>query len=194
MGRKQTGTVATRELKYAAFIASVVAVLAGVPLLATKAKTPIAMNAERIRAHVKYLASDELQGRGMGQRGSDLAADYIGKQLESYGLKPAGDSGTYFQSVPMVGVKTLPQTTFEAQRDGGETLSLKNLDDFVTNNESQTETADFSAPIVFVGFGIKAPEYNWDDYKNYDLHGKVALPSWRSGAGDIPIVGSSRRT
>src|SRR5438132_1687945 len=186
MGRKQTGTVATRELKYAAFIASVVAVLAGVPLLATKAKTPIAMNAERIRAHVKYLASDELQGRGMGQRGSDLAADYIGKQLESYGLKPAGDSGTYFQSVPMVGVKTLPQTTFEAQRDGGETLSLKNLDDFVTNNESQTETADFSAPIAFVGFGIKAPEYNWDDYKNYDLHGKVALLFVSEPASDDP--------
>src|SRR5207244_12091808 len=91
----------------------------------------------------KYLAIDELTGRGMGQRGSELVEDYIGKQLESYGLKPAGDSGTYFQSVPMVGVKTLPQTTFEAQRDGGETLSLKNLDDFVTNNESQTETADF---------------------------------------------------
>jgi Zn-dependent M28 family amino/carboxypeptidase len=175
MGRKQRGTIGTKELKYAVFTASVVAVLASVPLLATRPKATIAMNAERIRAHVKYLASDELQGRGMGQKGSDLAADYIGKEFESYGLKPAGDSGTYFQNVPMVGVKTLPQTTFEVQRDGGETVSLKNLDDFVTNNESQTETADFSAPIVFVGFGIKAPEYNWDDYKNYDLHGKVAL-------------------
>ncbi len=186
MGQKQRGMIRTKELKYLAFTACAVAVLAGVPLLATKAKAPIAMNAERIRAHVKYLASDELQGRGMGQKGSDLAADYIGKQLESYGLKPAGDSGTYFQSVPTVGVKTLPQTTFEVQRDGGETLSLKNLEDFVTNNESQTETADFSVPIVFVGFGIKAPEYNWDDYKNYDLHGKVALLFVSEPASDDP--------
>jgi len=186
MSRKQRGTIGTKELKYVALTACVAVVLASVPLLAAKVKAPIAMNAERIRAHVKYLASDELQGRGMGQKGSDLAADYIGKEFESYGLKPAGDSGTYFQSVPMVGVKTLPQTTFEAQRDGGETLSLKNLDDFVTNNESQTETADFSAPIVFVGFGIKAPEYNWDDYKNYDLHGKVALLFVSEPASDDP--------
>jgi len=65
-------------------------------------------------------------------------------------------------------------------------LHLKNLDDFVTNNESQTETADFDAPIVFVGFGIKAPEYNWDDYKNYDLHGKVALLFVAEPASDDP--------
>jgi hypothetical protein len=62
---------------------------------------------EKIRAHVKYLSSDELEGRGTGQRGGDLAADYIGKQFASYGLKPAGDNGTFFQEVPMVGVKTL---------------------------------------------------------------------------------------
>src|SRR5216684_2145291 len=65
---------------------------------------------EKIRAHVKYLSSDELEGRGTGQRGGDLAADYIGKQFASYGLKPAGDNGTFFQEVPMVGVKT--QTVF----------------------------------------------------------------------------------
>jgi Zn-dependent M28 family amino/carboxypeptidase len=186
MSRQHTGMSGRTEWKYALIGACVFAIVASVPLLATKAKMPIAMNADRIRAHVKYLASDELQGRGMGQLGSDLAADYIGKQLESYGLKPAGDNGTYFQNVPMVGVKTLPQTTFEVLRDGGETLSLKNLDDFVTNNESQTETADFSAPIVFVGFGIKAPEYNWDDYQNYDLHGKVALLFVGEPASDDP--------
>jgi Zn-dependent M28 family amino/carboxypeptidase len=122
----------------------------------------------------------------MGQKGSDGAADYIGKQLESYGLKSAGDDGTFFQKVPMVGVKTLPQTTFEVQRNGGESFALKNLDDFVTNNESQTEIADFSAPIVFVGFGIKAPEYDWDDYKNYDLQGKVALLFVSEPASDDP--------
>jgi len=139
------------------------------------AKTQTRMDATRIGEHVKFLSSDALEGRGMGQKGSDLAADYLAKQLKRVGLKPAGEDGTFFQKVPMVGVKTLPQTTFELQRDGGGTTSLKNLEDFATSNESQTEVADFSAPIVFVGFGIKAPEYDWDDYKNYDLHGKVAL-------------------
>src|SRR3989454_11048724 len=140
------------------------------------AEAPLPMvDKEKIRAHVKYLSSDELEGRGTGQRGGDVAADYIGKQFASYGLKPAGDNGTFFQEVPMVGVKTLPDTTFKFVEASGKSFEAKNLTEFVTNNESQTETADIDAPIVFVGFGIKAPEYDWDDYKTVDLNGKVAL-------------------
>jgi len=130
---------------------------------------------ERIRAHVKFLASDLLEGRGTGQRGGDIAAEYIGTQFALYGLKPAGDAGTFFQNVPMVAVKTLSETSFKLVPAEGEEVTLKNLEDFVTNNESQAETADIDAPTVFLGYGIKAPEYNWDDYKNYDLRGKVAL-------------------
>jgi Zn-dependent M28 family amino/carboxypeptidase len=129
----------------------------------------------KIRAHVKFLSSDLLEGRGTGQRGGDIAAEYIAAQFELDGLKPAGDKGTYFQSVPMVGVTTLPETTFKLVPEQGEPLTLKNLDDYIVNNESQTKVADIDAPIVFVGFGIKAPEYNWDDYKGEDLKGKVAL-------------------
>ena len=131
--------------------------------------------AERIRAHVKFLSSDLLEGRGTGQRGGDIAAEYIATQFALYGLKPAGDDGTYFQNVPMVGVKTLASTSFKLVPASGDSVPLKNLDDFVTNNESQAESADIDAPIVFVGYGIRAPEYNWDDYKNDDLHGKVVL-------------------
>jgi Zn-dependent M28 family amino/carboxypeptidase len=141
---------------------------------------------EKIRAHVKFLSSDLLEGRGMGQRGSDIAAEYIGTQFALYGLKPAGDDGTFFQSVPMMHVRTLPATTFKLVPQSGEALTLKNLDDFVTNNESQTETTDFDAAIVFVGFGIKAPEYNWDDYKGVDLKGKVALLFVNEPASDDP--------
>src|SRR6267143_3563175 len=130
---------------------------------------------EKLRAHVKFLASDLLEGRGTGQRGGDIAAEYIATQFELYGLKPGAESGSYFQDVPMVGVKTLPDTSFRLVSANGEAVALKNLDDFVTNNESQTESADIDAPIVFVGYGITAPEYNWDDYKGVDLKGKVAL-------------------
>src|SRR3989441_6777361 len=141
---------------------------------------------ERIRAHVRFLADDLLEGRGTGQRGGDIAAEYIATQFALYGLKPAGDSGTYFQDVPMVGVKTLLETTFKFTEAGGKSYEAKNLSDFVTNNESQTETADIDAPIVFVGYGIKAPEYDWDDYKNVDLHGKVALLVVNEPSSDDP--------
>src|SRR6202171_4016524 len=68
-------------------------------------------DAEKIRAHVKFLASDLLEGRGTGQRGGDIAAEYIATQFALSGLKPAGDKGTYFQNVPMMSVKTLPDTS-----------------------------------------------------------------------------------
>ena len=140
---------------------------------------------QKIRAHVKFLSSDLLEGRGTGQRGGDIAAEYIATEFALYGLKPAGDQGTYFHEVPMVGVKTLDETSFNLASSAG-TIKLKNLEDFVTNNESQTETAYIDAPIVFVGYGINAPEYNWDDYKGADLKGKVALLFVNEPAFDDP--------
>ena len=132
-------------------------------------------DAEKIRAHVRFLASDSLEGRGTGQRGGDRAADYIAKQFASYGLYPAGDNGSYFQAIPMVEVKTLTDTSFNLVAANLETMTLRNLEDFVTSNESRTVSAYIDAPIVFIGYGIKAPEYDWDDYKGTDLSGKVAL-------------------
>src|SRR5258708_25961830 len=130
---------------------------------------------EKRGAHGKFLARDLREGRGTGQRGGDIAAEYIATQFELFGLKPGAENGTYFQDVPMMGVKTLEATSFKLVPANGESVPLKNLDDFVTNNESQTETADIDAPMVFVGYGITAPEYQWDDYKGVDLKGKLAL-------------------
>jgi len=141
---------------------------------------------EKIRAHVKFRSSDLLEGRGTGGRGGDIAAEYIGTQFESYGLKPAGDNGTFYQDVPMVGVKTLPESKFQFVESSGKSFEAKNLTDIVTSNESQTESADIDAPIVFVGYGIKAPEYAWDDYKTVDLHGKVALLFVNEPSSDDP--------
>ena len=142
---------------------------------ATRKKPAARIDAEKIRAHMKYLAGDALEGRGTGQKGGDAAADYLAARFKEYGLKPASDAGTYFQSVPMVSMKTLLATAFTLIPANGRPIALKNLDDFVTSNESQVESADVEAPVVFVGYGITAPEYQWDDYKGYDLKGKVAL-------------------
>ena len=151
------------------------------------AATPAtAIDPEKIRAHVKFLSSDLLEGRGMGQRGSDIAAEYIATQFALDALQPAGDQGTYFQEVPMVSVTTLPETTLSLVPKSGEPLQLKNLDDFVIHNETQTEVADIDAPIVFVGYGITALEYKWDDYKGVDLKGKVALLFVNEPTSDDP--------
>ncbi|HUK23447.1 MAG TPA: M28 family peptidase [Terriglobales bacterium] len=130
---------------------------------------------ERIRAHVKFLADDLLEGRGTGQRGGDIAAKYIATQFELDGLKPMGDNGGYLQKVPLVGVTTLPETTFSMVPEHGAAMDLKFLDDYVATDETQQPVADVDAPIVFVGYGIEAPEYHWDDYKGMDVRGKVLL-------------------
>jgi Zn-dependent M28 family amino/carboxypeptidase len=130
---------------------------------------------EPIRAHVRFLAGDLLEGRGTGQRGGDLAAEYMATQFALYGLQPAGDHGTYTQRVPMVGITTLPATTFALVPDRGEAMSLKPLEDYVGYDQTQQPEANLDADIVFVGYGISAPEYNWDDYKGADVRGKVLL-------------------
>ena len=129
---------------------------------------------ERIRAHVRYLSHDLLEGRGTGQRGGDIAAEYIATQFALYGLKPAGDNGTYLQKVPMVGITPGPETTFSLVSSNG-TVDLKPLDQYVAYDQTQQPQSDVDAQIVYVGYGIEAPEYKWDDYKGADVRGKVLL-------------------
>jgi Zn-dependent M28 family amino/carboxypeptidase len=130
---------------------------------------------DHIRWHVRFLSHDLLEGRGTGQRGGDLAAEYIATQFAEYGLKPAGDHGTYKQKVPLVGITTLPETQFSLIPKRGETMNLKPLDEYVAYDQTQQPESEVDAPIVFVGYGIEAPEYNWDDYKGADVRGKVLL-------------------
>ncbi len=133
------------------------------------------INPERIRAHVRFLSHDLLEGRGTGQRGGDIAAEYIATQFAVYGLKPAGDNGTYMQKVPMVGITPMPETTFSLVPSSGSPMSLRVLDEYVAYDQTQQPQSDIDAPIVYVGYGIHAPEYNWDDYKDADVKGKVLL-------------------
>ncbi len=147
---------------------------------------------ERIRAHVRYLSLDLLEGRGTGQRGGDIAAEYIGTQFWMYGLKPAGDNGTFFQKVPMVGITPGPETTFELRPAKGEALQLKPLDQYVAYDQTQRNSSDIDAEIVYVGYGIEAPEYQWDDYKGVDVRGKVLLMLVNEPSSDDPKVFTGR--
>src|SRR3989454_6387092 len=129
------------------------------------------INPERIRAHVRFLAHDLLEGRGTGQRGGDIAAEYIATQFALYGLKPAGDNGTYLQKVPLIGVTTQPETSFSVLPTNGAGMNLKMRDDFVATNEVLTTSSDIDADVVYVGYGIEAPEYRWNDYKDAEVRG-----------------------
>ena len=133
------------------------------------------IDAERIRAHVRFLSDDLLEGRGTGTRGGDIAAKYIATEFALNGLKPAGDNGGYLQKVGFTGVHTEPATVATLQPNHGDAIVLKQGDDYVTGNQTQTDSVDIDAPIVFVGYGIEAPEYHWNDFKGADVKGKVVL-------------------
>src|SRR2546422_3154814 len=110
---------------------------------------------ERIRAHVRFLSDDLLEGRGTGQRGGDIAAEYMATQFALYGLKPAGDGGTFMQKVPLVGITTLPETTFSLQPKSGGAMRLKFLDQYVGYDQTQQAESEVDADIVYLGYGIE---------------------------------------
>jgi Zn-dependent M28 family amino/carboxypeptidase len=141
---------------------------------------------ERIRAHVRYLSLDLLEGRGTGQRGGDLAAEYMATQFALEGLKPAGDHGSYMQKVPLVGVTPDPATKFSLVPASGPAIDLKPLDQYVAYDQTQQTQSTVDAEIVYVGYGIEAPEYGWDDYKGIDVRGKVLLMLVNEPPSDDP--------
>lgn len=159
--------------KAAAGAATVPAVQGLPPAARTAAES---IDPEKMRAHVKFLSSDLLEGRGPGTRGDKLAAEYIATQYALDGLQPAGDGGTFFQKVPLYAVHTVEdKTKFALVPASGGAIDLSYGTDIVAKDQTGKEDADFDAPIVFVGYGIHAPEYKWDDYAGVDVKGKVAL-------------------
>jgi Zn-dependent M28 family amino/carboxypeptidase len=133
--------------------------------------------AKALAVHDKFLSSDLLEGRGPGTRGDELAMQYIAAQFEAAGLKPAGDNGTYFQKVPLLGIAMdASSSSISFTKAGAPTIGpLKHLDEFVANDPSQHPSSTLDSELVFVGHGVVAPEYNWDDYKGLDTRGKTLV-------------------
>ena len=122
------------------------------------------INQTTLKAHIKFLSDDLLEGRGTGARGGELAAKYIASQLEASGVEGAGTNGGFFQPVSLVGVKADPATKLTISgRNDKETFKF--ADDFVAFTGAQTEEVDVDADLIFVGYGINAPEQRWNDYK-----------------------------
>lgn len=141
---------------------------------------------ERIRSHVRFLSDDLLEGRAPGTKGGALAERYIAAQFAAAGLQPAGDGGTYFQRVPLkrVAVAEAPALSFTKQ--GGAAVSLTWLEEFAGHSHLQVEKVNLEADLVFVGHGIRAPEFKWDDYAGADVKGKVVVLFTNEPPSDDP--------
>jgi Zn-dependent M28 family amino/carboxypeptidase len=147
--------------------------LAAAPPARTVPSAERTIRADAIRAHVRFLASDLLEGRGPGTRGDALAEAYVASQLEALGLRPAGTDG-FLQPFDIVGVDG--HATTVQFTHGSESLVLRHPDDIIAvAGDDAARTRIEAAELVFVGYGIRAPEYGWDDFKGQDLRGKVLL-------------------
>lgn len=141
------------------------------------------ITANLMRDYVKELSDDKYEGRGPGSRGDVAARDYLAGELEKLGLQPGGESGSWEQPFDLVGLTAEQpgEWTFTSDDDS---MTLKQWDDFIVHSGVQSERAEVeNAEIVFVGYGIQAPEYDWDDFKGRDLSGKVVMimnndPDW----------------
>ena len=128
----------------------------------------------KLRAHVKYLADDLLEGRGPGSRGGMLAAKYIASQFEALGLEPAAADRSFFQQVQMIGTRTDPSTKLAVKSDSA-AAEFKFGDEFVAGTDLEQAEIPINGEIIFAGYGVSAPENNWDDYKGLDVRGKVLM-------------------
>ncbi|HYU95355.1 MAG TPA: M28 family metallopeptidase [Sphingomicrobium sp.] len=152
-----------------------------------------AISTERMSEITRVLASDDFQGRAPGTPGEDKTVTYLIQQFHMAGLEPAGENGTWTQTVPMIRTQ-LEAPVAASVRQGGQTLPLKFPDDVYLGTVRGTERARIeNAPMVFVGYGVHAPERGWDDFKGVDLNGKVAVflvndPDFEAAPGE-PVAG-----
>ncbi len=143
-----------------------------------------AIEADAVLGHVRILASDEYEGRAPGTKGEDLTTAYITDQFKKVGLKPGNTDGSYFQDVPLVGITADPGAMLTFSKMSSVRQKLRFKDDFVAWTKRVVETTQLdNSELVFVGYGVQAPEFNWDDYKGTDLKGKTLVVL----IGDPPV-------
>jgi Zn-dependent M28 family amino/carboxypeptidase len=131
-----------------------------------------------IRANMEFLADDLLEGRGTGTRGHELAALYVRSRFEELGLKPAGANGGYFQPVPLRRMALVPAASSVTITRGGKSVKLVLGRDFITDGNPLATFSSAEAPLAFVGYGVSAPEFDYDDFAAVDVRGRIAVEFW----------------
>ena len=135
-----------------------------------------------IRAHMRFLSDSLLEGRGTGTRGYEIAARYVATELESMGLQPAGVNHTWFQPVPLRKIELVSEQSSLVLADNQKETRLVDSEDYVIGGSPVEEDVSVEAPVVFVGFGVTAPEFQYDDYAGIDVHGKIVAWLWDAPA------------
>lgn len=165
----------------------------GLPSRAEQIAAEQSITESSLRADIRFLADDLLEGRGPGTRGDLLSQRYIIAQFEKIGLTPAAADGGWTQEVPLVGVTTRPPMQIEF-KNLDQSLTLKNNDDYiVTSGNGDAETRIGDAELLFVGYGIQAPEYQWDDFKDVDVKNKVLVVMNNDPANDPELFAGRTR-
>ncbi|HET7086812.1 MAG TPA: M28 family metallopeptidase [Rhizomicrobium sp.] len=145
------------------------------PMLVLPVSAQPESSAARIKADMAYLASDALKGREAGRPEFDQAANYVAAQMKQIGLKPLGDKGGYFQHVPLVADRVKDQGTVQLRDSQGQAVPLAFGTDYLVGGDPQTPVLERDAPLVFVGYGLVAPEHGRDDYRGLDVKGKIVV-------------------
>jgi Zn-dependent M28 family amino/carboxypeptidase len=131
-------------------------------------------SADRLLGHIRTLSSDQFEGRGPGSKGAQLTIQYLQDQFRQMGLEPGNPDGTYLQDVPLLGIR--PDRNMTLVFTGhGRTMKLEFEKDFVTWTKRMVDSVTLDGDMVFVGYGVQAPEYQWDDFKGIDVKGKVLV-------------------
>jgi len=162
----------------AALLSAALLMVAQPVLAAPKAKTPASSfmpSPDAIRAHMTFLADDAMEGREAGTRGYDIAANYVAAQYALLGVKPGAANGSYLQRVPLLAFKNAGEGSLTLTGADGKEQALKFGEDYLPSAQAQTTEVNVSAPLVFVGFGLVAPEKGRDDYAGLDVKGKIVV-------------------
>ncbi|HSK70333.1 MAG TPA: M28 family peptidase [Pyrinomonadaceae bacterium] len=162
-------------MKNRIFVSLIVISLSFVAIFGQKLDLTNKFSTEKMRERVRRLSADDFEGRGPGTEGGRRAAQYIADEMKAAGVNP-GNKGSYFQNVKLFGIKADPETVLTVNGKG-ENESYKFGDDFVATTSAQQENVSVDAELVFVGYGIDAPLYNWNDYKGnaQDFRGKILM-------------------
>lgn len=133
------------------------------------------VSVERVKKDLSYLGSDLFEGRGTGTTGGELSAKYLAKEFDEAGLTPGGDNETFYQYIPMHGAVPRRQSELKLYTSGNDTVNLKYPDDYVLYKSGQQTFTPAPLPIVFAGYGITAPEFDYNDYYDLDVEGKIVV-------------------
>lgn len=183
---RQTGKIGGKVLVILllALLPAVAGAQADLPLPPTAEAAAKAIDRDALEAPIRFLADDLLEGRAPGSRGDELARLYLAATLESLGFQPGGPNASWEQPFDIVSINAQVPKTWELRAGGGKTVTLNFWDEFIAGSGVQTDKSVLqNAELVFVGYGIRAPEHKWDDYKGADLKGKVLVmlnndPDW----------------